>query len=505
VSYTVNLYDAPSTPFTVSGAVTNCPACSSRNDIRFSAPGTAHYKAELTLTQGSVELSGGLSDHVFASSGRYDLGFLDLGPRDIYLTPLAGPTAKWYLSIQAQPVVLSGLKAHPARIRPKQTTTISYHVDGDVTLSAGVENSSGTSVRTLASNRPVAAGDNTLTWDGLDRAGSPVPNGTYTVAVSFTDAAGNSGSGLASVQVEACLVPRVIGRRLAEATRAIVHAGCSVGTISRRASSTHLTGHVISQKPRAGMVLRKGTPVRLWVGCEAGRALAGGATSDRQSLSGVVFRYYPGSGWQFHPLLSFEHLNNLVSACQAAAVQRLVEALLARGQRQGAALYWRYDFPFAGGPVPWSSGFVQAVAAQSFARASQLLGRPALLRPAQAALRGLRQGLLLRVDGGLWIREYGFTRQVILNSQLQSLLSLNSYARLVATPQAARLVQSLYRATLRLLPRFDLGCHSLYQLGGPVADHHYQDYHVALLKRLAGQYPEEPLFRRLYLRWRRCA
>ncbi len=39
----------------------------------------------------------------------------------------------------------------------------------------------------------------------------------------------------------------------------------------------------------------------------------------------------------------------------------------------------------------------------------------------------------------------------------------------------------------------------------PVADQHYQDYHVALLKRLAGQYPEEPLFRRLYLRWRRCA
>jgi hypothetical protein len=113
--------------------------------------------------------------------------------------------------------------------------------------------------------------------------------------------------------------------------------------------------------------------------------------------------------------------------------------------------------------------------------------------------------LLLHVGGGLWIREYSFTQQVILNSQLQSLLSLRSYAGLVATPQTARLVQSLYRATVRLLPRFDLGCHSLYQLGGPVADRHYQDYHVALLKRLAGQYPEEPLFRRLYQRWRRCA
>ena len=155
--------------------------------------------------------------------------------------------------------------------------------------------------------------------------------------------------------------------------------------------------------------------------------------------------------------------------------------------------------------VPWSSGFVQAIAAQSLARASRLLEQPALLRTAQAALSGLRRGLLLRVGGGLWIREYGFTQEVILNSQLQSLISRRSYARLVATADAARLVQSLYRATVRLLPRFDLGCRSLYELGGPVADRHYQDYHVALLKRLAAEYPEEPLFRRLYLRWRPCA
>ena len=501
VSYTFNLYDAPSTPFTVSGAVTSCPTCSPQNDIRFSAPGTAHYVADLALLQGSVDLSGGPGDHVFASSGRYDLGYLDTGQRDIHLTPLAGPTAKWSLSIHALPVVLSGLRPDPALIRPKQITTIRYHVDGNVKLSAAIRNSSGTLVRQLVTNLAVAAGDNTLTWDGLNRTDSPVPNGTYTVAVSFTDAAGNSGSGHVPVHVEACRVPRVTGRRLAEAKRAIVRAGCSVGTISRKTSSKRLAGRVLAQKPRPATVLRKGARVTLLVG---GRPVVGGAASDRESASGLVFRYYPGSGWQFHPLLSFEHLNNLVSAGQVHASQRLVEALLARGERQGVALYWRYDFPY-GGPAPWSSGFVQAVAAQSLARASRLLERPALLRPARAALLGLRQGLLLHIGGGLWIREYGFTQQVILNSQLQSLVSLHSYAGLVGTPQAARLVQSLYRATLRLLPRFDLGCHSLYQLGGPVADRHYQDYHVALLKRLAGQYPEEPLFRRLYLRWRRCA
>jgi hypothetical protein len=505
VSYTFSLYDSPSTPFTVSGAVTSCPTCSSRNDIRFSAPGTAHYVADLTLLQGSVDLSGGPGGQVFASSGRYDLGYVDAGQRDLTLTPLAGPTAKWSLSVQALPVVLSGLKSAPALIRPKQVATIGYHVDGDVTLSAEIENSSGNVVRTLATNLAVAAGDHTLAWNGLDRAGSPVPNGRYAVAVSFTDAAGNHGSGQASVRVEACRVPRVIGHELAEARRAIVRAGCTVGTIARQTSARRKVGRVVAQKPGAGLILRKGTSVRLWVGGVPGGPAAGGAASERQSLAGLVFRYYSGSGWQFHPLLSFEHLNNLVSAGDAMAAQRLVEALLARGERQGAALFWRYDFPFAGGPVPWSSGFVQAVAAQALARASRFLGRPALMGPARAAVRGLRRGLLLQLGGGLWIREYGFTRQVILNSQLQSLLSLHSYARLVGTPQAARLVQSLYRATVRLLPRFDLGCHSLYQLGGPVADRHYQDYQVALLERLAGQYPEQPLFRRLYLRWLRCA
>jgi hypothetical protein len=240
----------------------------------------------------------------------------------------------------------------------------------------------------------------------------------------------------------------------------------------------------------------------------AGSSFVGSTRSahpDRQSRSGLVFRYYPGSGWRFQPLLSFAHLNALVSAGQAAPTRRLVNALLARSHRQGAALNWHYDFPYNGGSAPWRSGFAQAIASQSLARASRLLRRSTLLRPARAALLGLRQGLLLHIGGGLWIREYGFTHQVILNSQLQSLLSLDSYARLVATPGARRVVQSVYRATVRLLPRFDLGCHSLYQLGGPVADRHYQDYHVDLVGQLAGRYPREPLFRRLYRRWRKCA
>ncbi len=229
------------------------------------------------------------------------------------------------------------------------------------------------------------------------------------------------------------------------------------------------------------------------------------AGATRENRAGLVFRYYPGSGWQFQPLLSFAHLRYIVSYGKAPAARRLVTELLARGEWRKGALYWRYDFPFDGHAAHWRSGFVQAEAAEALLHTSWLLNRPALLAPARAALRGLRHGLLLHVGGGLWIREYGFDRQVILNSQLATLLLLNHLARELHTPDVIGLEQGLLRATVRLLPRFDLGCHSRYQLDGPAADRHYQDYHVGLLFRLSRAYPAEPLFRRLYLRWRDCA
>jgi hypothetical protein len=111
--------------------------------------------------------------------------------------------------------------------------------------------------------------------------------------------------------------------------------------------------------------------------------------------------------------------------------------------------------------------------------------------------------LLLPIAGGLWIREYGFTGQVILNAQLQSIISLQSYAAVADSGPARRLVRELVLATVRLLPSFDLGCWARYQLGGGAASLHYQTYHVELLRRIAATHPE-PIWRRTYLRWRRC-
>ena len=169
-------------------------------------PGTAHYVAAVTVTQGAIDLCCDASGHdqVFASSGSFDLGYLGQYQtyQDIYLTPLAGPTAKWSITVNALPVILSGLKFNAPYLRPKRIGTISYHVDGDVTLSAMIKGPAGLVVRTLASNISVKAGDNELTWDGLDAAGSPARDRQYTVAISYLDAAGNLGSGTASVEVD---------------------------------------------------------------------------------------------------------------------------------------------------------------------------------------------------------------------------------------------------------------------------------------------------------------
>jgi len=229
------------------------------------------------------------------------------------------------------------------------------------------------------------------------------------------------------------------------------------------------------------------------------RALGVHDVSDRS----VVFREYPGLGYRFQPLLSFAALNQDVSQRRPYAARRIAAALLGRAVRSGDALYWEYDFPYQGGPVPWRSGFAQAVAAQGLARAGALLREPLLAAAAVAAFRGLRRTLLMPIADGLWIREYGFTRQAILNAQLQSILSLGSYAKVAKSAAAQRVVRELIVATRRLLPSFDLGCWARYELGGPSASLSYQIYHVDLLRRLAAT-RAEPIWRKTYLRWVGC-
>jgi hypothetical protein len=221
------------------------------------------------------------------------------------------------------------------------------------------------------------------------------------------------------------------------------------------------------------------------------------------NADGLVFRHYAGVGYRFQPLLSFAALNGNVSHRRCHAARRLAAALLRRAVRSGDALYWEYDFSYGGGPVPWRSGFAQAVAAQALARAGVLLRDPLLGAAAAASFRGLRRTLLMPLAGGSWIREYGFTHEVILNAQLQSIISLESYAAIAKSGNARRVARDLIVAARRVLPAFDMGCWSRYELGGGAASLRYQLYHVKLLRQLAETHAA-PIWRNTYIRWSHC-
>ncbi len=58
-------------------------------------------------------------------------------------------------------------------------------------VSVNIMNANGDVVRTLTGGA-TAAGESTLAWDGKDASGTQLPSGTYSVAVTGQDAAGNS-------------------------------------------------------------------------------------------------------------------------------------------------------------------------------------------------------------------------------------------------------------------------------------------------------------------------
>jgi hypothetical protein len=205
---------------------------------------------------------------------------------------------------------------------------------------------------------------------------------------------------------------------------------------------------------------------------------------DAIGPDGVLYRYFPNHGLVFHPLGNFALLNNEVSGGQLDAAAQLAGSLIARAVPIGNALRWEYEFPFGSGKPPWISGMAQAVAAQALARASAKLEDPTLLDAANSAYR-LVPRLVRGLPQGLWIRLYSFCDDVVLNAQLQTVLSLQEYAQTGGVQDAANLAASLQNTAAKLLPSFDTGFWSLYSLKGGESSLGYHDYVISLLKKLA--------------------
>ena len=218
---------------------------------------------------------------------------------------------------------------------------------------------------------------------------------------------------------------------------------------------------------------------------------AGG--TDITDADGIVYRYFAGRCFEFHPLANFGALNARVAAKDLAGAQRLATALMARGVgRPGGGVAWEYYFPFGGGRPPWTSGMAQSVAAQAFARAASLVTAQsaALSQEATAAFRAVPK-LTKMVTAGPWIRLYSFSSIAVLNAQLQSVLSLETYAKAADDTAAAALASRMEQAAAATVSRFDTGYWTYYSLGGGPSPLSYQKFIVQLLHKLA---PDDPRF-----------
>ncbi|HZP71893.1 MAG TPA: D-glucuronyl C5-epimerase family protein [Gaiellaceae bacterium] len=216
--------------------------------------------------------------------------------------------------------------------------------------------------------------------------------------------------------------------------------------------------------------------------------------TDIVAADGVVYRYFGGYCFRFHPLANFGVLNARAVAGDVDGTRELADALLERGVYQrGGGIAWEYDFPFGGGRAPWLSGMAQAVAAQAFARAAALVPdrATAYLREAAAAYRVIPRHLLTTVAAGPWIKLYSFSSLAVLNADLQATISLGDYASSSDDSSAAALAKRLQNAAAAMLPHFDTGYWTYYSLAGDPSPPDYQAFVVSLLKKLG---PSDPRF-----------
>ncbi len=95
-------------------------------------------------------------------------------------------------------------------------------------------------------------------------------NGTYPAWSPYT-LAGGGGSAITTTtgpggSAGHCKVPKVVGKKLARARRAIRHAHCRVGRIKKKHASRRKRGRVLKQSIKPRRVVKSGTKVKLTVG-----------------------------------------------------------------------------------------------------------------------------------------------------------------------------------------------------------------------------------------------
>jgi len=107
-----------------------------------------------------------------------------------------------------------------------------------------------------------SAAPHLLATGGID----PTWGGPADVAPMGGAGSGGGGTGGGGGSASVCHVPKVVGKKLAAAKKAITRAGCKVGKVSKKHSAKSKRGKVLSEKPKAGASVPAGTAVKLAVG-----------------------------------------------------------------------------------------------------------------------------------------------------------------------------------------------------------------------------------------------
>jgi hypothetical protein len=239
------------------------------------------------------------------------------------------------------------------------------------------------------------------------------------------------------------------------------------------------------------------------------RGPANVGTRTRFGDSKIIYQYFAGWGWQFHPLANFSRLNAVWSARKDPKALRSLPSfaieLISWGVMRGGALTWEYYFPFAGSKAPFISSISQGTAIQALARTASATNDPNILGAATAGSRAFNvnapTGLKVKRDGGLHFIGYSGTRSaIIFNMFAQALDGLHDYAD-IANDQAARdlFEQGLVAARVEL-PKSDTGAWSLYQLDGAESNLNYHQVLTEFVGRLCEDTKQEALFCDLHAR-----
>lgn len=116
-------------------------------------------------------------------------------------------------------------------------------------------------------------GDNGITLNGTairrpDPVPASTPSTTTTGAASEPATTGNPTATTpltAPAAVKPCVVPRLVGKTLAQAKRALRKAGCRVGKAKKQNSKKRKKGRIVKQRYKAGTKLPAGTKVPLTI------------------------------------------------------------------------------------------------------------------------------------------------------------------------------------------------------------------------------------------------